>query len=289
MKSFPAAAGLCLALFLSLAPARAADPPAPAAAKASIQTQLDALVDRFNAKIEAGKTTATDLASELQQLDALLAEHKAEQSEAAADILALKVNIYDQVLGDPEAAIALVRQFKVDFPGTKRAREADDKIKALADEAAARKIAQTLKVGTAFPAFSEVDMTGQPLSLAGLKGKVVLIDFWATWCEPCVVELPNLTALYKKYHDGGFAIVGVSLDHAADKGALTAFIKDKGMPWPEFFDGKDQGNKLAVQYGVQELPCSYLLDGTGKIIGKNLRGEKLEQAVAAALPGAGKN
>ena len=124
-------------------------------------------------------------------------------------------------------------------------------------------------------------MAGQPFSIASHKGKVVLVDFWATWCGPCRAELPNVIAAYQKYHAKGFDIVGVSLDE--DKPQLLSFIKDQNMTWPQYFDGQRWENKLAVKYGIQSIPATFLLDGEGKIIGKNLRGDALEQALASAL------
>jgi thiol-disulfide isomerase/thioredoxin len=110
---------------------------------------------------------------------------------------------------------------------------------------------------------------------------VVLIDFWATWCPPCRAELPNVIATYQKYHSKGFDIIGVSLDE--DKAQLLSFIKDHNMTWPQYYDGKKWDNQLAMNYGVEIAPTTYLLDGEGKIIGKDLRGDDLKKAVAAAL------
>jgi len=111
---------------------------------------------------------------------------------------------------------------------------------------------------------------------------VVLVDFWATWCAPCVFELPNVQKVYEKYHEKGLEIIGVSLDQSQDK--LKNFTKDKNIPWAQFCDGKGWENKLAQKYGIPSIPATFLLDGEGKIIAKNLRGDDLDQAVAKALP-----
>jgi len=145
----------------------------------------------------------------------------------------------------------------------------------------AQKIQAALAVGVKFPDFNEKDTAGKPLSIANYNGKVVLIDFWATWCGPCRAELPNVIATYKKYHNQGFEIIGISLDQ--DQAKLTGFTKSMNMTWPQYFDGQGWGNKLAVKYGMESIPATYLLDGNGKIIGRDLRGDELTQAVAKAL------
>ena len=143
------------------------------------------------------------------------------------------------------------------------------------------RIQQTLVVGNKFPDFEEKDLAGQPLSIANFKGKVVLVDFWATWCGPCVQELPNVLRAYEKHHAEGFEIIGISLDQ--DERKLKDFTKQMKMTWPQYFDGKGWGNKLAGKYGVQSIPATFLLDGSGNIIGRDLRGEALEEAVSKAL------
>jgi thioredoxin-related protein len=90
-------------------------------------------------------------------------------------------------------------------------------------------------------------------------------------------------ATYGKYHGKGFEIIGVSLDQ--DQQKLLNFTKQNNMIWPQFFDGQGWNNKLAVKYGIESIPATFLLDGNGKIIGKDLRGEELEQAIARALGG----
>jgi peroxiredoxin len=138
-----------------------------------------------------------------------------------------------------------------------------------------------LAEGSAFPDFNEKDLNGKPLSVANYRGKILLLDFWATWCGPCVGELPNVLKTYEKHHPQGFEIIGISLDQ--DEKQLTKFLAQKNIPWQQYFDGKGWENKLASKYGVESIPATFLLDAKGKILGKDLRGEALEDAVTQAL------
>ena len=190
----------------------------------------------------------------------------------------MKALLYVQIFHDEAKADELMAQLKTDFKDTEFVTTL---VKQETAGAAAKKIQDALAVGTKFPDFNEKDVDGKPLSVANYKGKVVMIDFWATWCGPCVGELPNVIATYQKHHAQGFEIIGVSLDQ--DKTRLTDFNKSKNMTWQQFFDGQGWGNKLAVKYGIESIPADFLLDGDGKIIGKDLRGEALEQAVTSAL------
>jgi thiol-disulfide isomerase/thioredoxin len=115
--------------------------------------------------------------------------------------------------------------------------------------------------------FTAVD--GTPVDLAALKGKVVLIDFWATWCPPCRGEVPNVVAAYQKYHDQGFDIIGISLDQ--DKDALLAFTKENGMTWPQFFDGGGWQNAISSRCGVDSIPAMWLIDKKGNLVTKDGR------------------
>jgi peroxiredoxin len=120
---------------------------------------------------------------------------------------------------------------------------------------------------------------------ASYKGKIVLLDFWATWCGPCIGELPNLTAAYQKFHGQGFEILGISLDRAGDDKKLADFTKAKNMPWPQVFDGKFWSAEVAKLYDVHSIPTAYLVDGdTGLILASSgLRGAQLEKTIADAL------
>jgi thiol-disulfide isomerase/thioredoxin len=124
-------------------------------------------------------------------------------------------------------------------------------------------------------------VNGEKANLADMKGKVVLVDFWATWCGPCVAELPNVLKAYEAYHAKGFEVIGISLDE--DKGKLERFLKDKKMPWPQEFSGEGWGAPLAKKYGINSIPATFLIGKDGKIAASNLRGKALEAAVKKEL------
>ena len=113
--------------------------------------------------------------------------------------------------------------------------------------------------------------SGKHVDLAEMKGKVVLIDFWATWCGPCVKEVPHVVEAYGKYHDKGFEIVGISLD--SDKSALSKFIKEHGMAWPQYFDGKGWENVMAKRFGIHSVPSMWLVDKQGNLVTTNARAD----------------
>ena len=127
--------------------------------------------------------------------------------------------------------------------------------------------------------FKAVD--GREVDLAAMKGKVVLIDFWATWCGPCVAELPHVLETYEKLHPKGFEIVGISFDQ--DKEALESFVKGKKMAWPQFFDGEGWGNQFGKQFGINSIPAMWLVGKDGKLRELNARGgltERVEKLLA---------
>ncbi|MGZ3861767.1 MAG: redoxin family protein [Bacteroidia bacterium] len=132
-----------------------------------------------------------------------------------------------------------------------------------------------LMEGSEAPDFTMATMDGKPLKLSSLRGKVVLIDFWASWCGPCRKENPNVVNVYKKFHSKGFEILGVSVDDKADKWK-EAVAKD-GLPWIHVSDLQGWNNEAVLMYGVDAIPFTVLLDKEGKIIAKGLRGAKLEE------------
>ncbi len=251
--------------------------------KSPAAEELKALVGKVSEKIKEkeGKPTAADLESSLREFDALLEKYKGEKTDDVAEILRMKAMLYLQVLDDSKKGTELIEKLKSDYPETRAGKSADRILESIKRQAESKKIQESLKEGTVFPDFQEKDLDGKALSIADYKGKVLLVDFWATWCGPCVAELPNVLKAYEKHHAAGFEILGISLDQSEEK--LRAFIKEKNMPWRQYFDGKGWESKLGGKYGVNSIPATYLLDKEGKIIAKNLRGEALEEAVAKAL------
>ena len=243
-----------------------------------VNTQLKNVADKIKAKRVGWKTPEADLAPEL---DAIYAQHKGGNAEDLANVLRLKAVVYWSVADNSEKGIAVMRQIKKDYPNTTVGRDADHIITLIQQHEERSKILRTLTNGAKFPDFSEKDLLGNPLSVSKYEDKVVLVEVWATWCVPCVAELPNIIKAYNKHHSNGFEVIGISLDQ--DEQKLKSFLKAKEIPWVQYFDGKGWQNKLAVQYGIQSIPATFLLDRHGKIIGQDLRGEALEEALTKAL------
>ena len=148
-------------------------------------------------------------------------------------------------------------------------------------------VRSAVAAGQKAPAFQAKTLDGKTVNFPGdYRGKVVLLDFWATWCGPCRRELPNVVATYQKYHDKGFEILSVSLDQPRQGPALLKFVHDNKMTWPQIYDGGYWKAAVAVQYGVQAIPCPVLVDGdTGVIIaqGADVVGQRLPKPVATAV------
>lgn len=139
-----------------------------------------------------------------------------------------------------------------------------------------------IRPGKKPPQFEAPALNGGKLSLDVFKGKVVLLDFWATWCMPCLAELPNVQRTYRKYHNRGFEVIGISLDE--DKNRLRGFVSAREMSWHHVYDNDlPQEQRLALRYFVDSIPRTLLVGPDGAIVKMNLRGSALEAEVGKLI------
>ena len=144
-------------------------------------------------------------------------------------------------------------------------------------------IAKKLGIGKVAPDFTQNDTLGNPVTLSSLRGKYVLVDFWASWCGPCRRENPNVVKAFQKFKDKGFHIIGVSLDQSNAKDKWIKAIHDDQLTWTQVSDLQFWKNAVAVEYGIQAIPQNYLLDPEGKIIAKNLSGDDLDKKLEEVM------
>ncbi len=127
-----------------------------------------------------------------------------------------------------------------------------------------------------------LDINGEKISLGDYNGKVVLIDFWATWCPPCIKALPNLKNLYNEYHEKGFEIIGINLD--SNKEYFAKFLKTRNIRWSNIYNGKGfNDDKLRQKFSVQYVPSTYLIDRKGKLRHFQMHKDKFAQTIAELL------
>jgi peroxiredoxin/predicted negative regulator of RcsB-dependent stress response len=136
------------------------------------------------------------------------------------------------------------------------------------------------KVGKLAPSFAVEDLKAKTVRLQAYRGKYVLVDFWATWCAPCIGELPRLQAAYRAYRAVGFEIIGVSLDES--KTAVVDFAKARNIPWP-LVHNASSGADLVEAFGVSSIPATYLIDPEGNIIRLDLRGKALDETLGRMI------
>lgn len=152
-----------------------------------------------------------------------------------------------------------------------------------------KSIAQTIAsakktdVGQMAMDFTQNDVNDKPVKLSDFRGKYVLLDFWASWCGPCRQENPNVVKAYNAYKDKNFTVLGVSLDQPGKKADWLAAIEKDGLTWTQLSDLKGWENAASKMYGVRGIPANFLIDPSGKIIAKNIRGEELQKKLSEVI------
>jgi thiol-disulfide isomerase/thioredoxin len=181
-----------------------------------------------------------------------------------------------------EVLNTVLSAYKSSYPSSPITRSLEMQIEQIKNAYAEFKGTNTASQTEKAPEINLPDPTGKKISLSSLRGKVVLIDFWASWCAPCRQENPNVVALYNKYKNKNFTIFSVSLDK--DKEAWKKAIKSDGLVWKTHVSDLLQWETpLVQQYGFNSIPFTVLIDANGVIVGKNLQGEVLEQMIVSLL------
>ncbi len=263
-------------LTLALSAARAQ---VPAPAEADPMADLRAIVATIQARIQTGADTAEALATELKAFDAFIESARKDRTELAALALMTKISLYVQVFQDLKSARGFLHQLATDFPGTEAGRDALQVTAQLdaQDKAAA---IQSALIGKPAPAlaFTWSDRAGGLTSLDALKGKVVVLDFWATWCGPCITSFPQVAELVTHYTGSPVEVVGVTSlqgrvinleaqpidckdDPAKEISLLPAFAKKHGVTWTMAMSAQPVFNP---DYGITGIPYMAIIapDGT---------------------------
>jgi peroxiredoxin len=188
--------------------------------------------------------------------------------------------IVDSMLNDPNVNLARAKKIFASFSPELKKYKPGKSIQSKLDKIA-KPVAAAVEVGTIAPDFSAPNPDGKSISLKESLGKVTIIDFWASWCNPCRAENPNVVALYNEFHAKGLNIIGVSLDKDASKWK-EAIAKDK-LTWNQVSNLKEFEDPIAQAYGINAIPSTYILDANGTIVAKDLRGAELKAKIAALL------
>ncbi|MBL9187134.1 MAG: TlpA family protein disulfide reductase, partial [Opitutaceae bacterium] len=251
---------------------------APLARAQNAAADLTALVSDIQAKLRAGQGSAETLAPELARFETLREKYRGQKTDDAARIVFMQATLFAQVLDDSAKAVALLKSIATDYPGTPTALNADRALRGIEAEAKSAG-AKTGVIGKAAPEL-HFNWSSQPglKTLSALKGKVVVIDFWATWCGPCLSSFPQVRQLVDHYKDADVIVLGVTSiqgrvsnleaatintqgDPDRERGLMPAFMKARNMTWPVVFSDEEVFNP---SYGVRGIPHMAIIapDGT---------------------------
>jgi thiol-disulfide isomerase/thioredoxin len=214
-----------------------------------------------------GEQCAWDLAQCGSVLDRFIA--RAPGDERGARLLYSAA----QQASDTETQLALYRRMVSDFPESRATRYAPGKIH------------QLQGVGEPFELTFQNATDGATIDLSANKGTIYVIDFWATWCGPCIAEMPHMKELYASYSGKGVEFIGVSLDQPEDQGGLqklVAYVSDNQIPWPQYYQGNGWESEFSTSWGVNSIPALFVVDHHGNLHSTSARG-KLEEILPALI------
>lgn len=253
------------------------------------QNEMSAISQEFQTKQMAGAS--------MEELKALENKYLAVEANMKEEVQSKINNTSDPITGiylmsalKSEDDLAFIKskldEYSALIPNSTYIAEMREQVKAnedaIAQQAAMEAASKKIEVGTAAPDFIQKTPQGKDLSLSSLKGQVVLLDFWASWCKPCRIENPTIVAAYNKFKDKGFTVLSVSLDK--ERNAWVNAIDQDGLIWPNHVsDLQFWNNAAAREYGVNSIPAAFLIDENGIIIGRDLRGPALEEKLKEVL------
>lgn len=251
--------------------------------EAAALTEMDALIEQSPQSALAGEARYMKAQHETQKY--LWSEHKNIEKasivvedfikampgdERGARLLGMLADAHED---GSKPQIDMYERILKDFPQSGSAKYAKGKIR------------QATSVGKPFELSFQDAITGQTVDMNALRGKVVVIDFWATWCGPCVAEMPHMKDLYEQYHAKGVEFIGVSLDQPEDKGGLEKlkkFVADKEIPWPQYYQGNGWESEFSAGWGINGIPTLFIVDKQGNLKSTSARG-KLEELIPQLL------